>query len=202
MSLSAPQIRDAATVILLRRDGPVPRVLMGQRGQAAAFMPGKFVFPGGAVDAEDFSAAVCGTVSQRCLERLRQDCKDGLECALAAAAMRELREETGLVMEEDAPLWFVFRAITPPDYPRRFDARFFLAEATSVRGDPDDFSQAEDELAHIQWLTLEQVRDYDVPSITRIALAQVERLLDASPPPPDVTFFDHRSAVGEVRVIP
>ena len=45
-------VRDAATVILVRDPGgPRPRVLMGQRGAAAAFMPNKFVFPGGAVDA-------------------------------------------------------------------------------------------------------------------------------------------------------
>ena len=44
-------IRNAATVILLRDRLENPRVLMGQRGANAAFMPNKFVFPGGAVDA-------------------------------------------------------------------------------------------------------------------------------------------------------
>jgi len=43
-------VRDAATVIVLR-DPDRPHVLMGQRGKTAAFMPDKFVFPGGAVDA-------------------------------------------------------------------------------------------------------------------------------------------------------
>ena len=46
-------IRNAATVILLRDQLENPRVLMGQRDANAAFMPNKFVFPGGAVDAED-----------------------------------------------------------------------------------------------------------------------------------------------------
>ena len=47
------EIRDASSVIIVREDGPVPKVLMGQRGKAAAFMPNKFVFPGGAVDPID-----------------------------------------------------------------------------------------------------------------------------------------------------
>ena len=54
MTIDKTAIRDAATVIMVRdAAGPVPRVLMGQRGAAAVFMPGKFVFPGGAVDAAD-----------------------------------------------------------------------------------------------------------------------------------------------------
>ena len=43
-------IRHAATVIVLRDRATNPRVLMGQRGAGAAFMPNKFVFPGGAMD--------------------------------------------------------------------------------------------------------------------------------------------------------
>jgi len=50
-------IRDASTVIVLRDDRAV---LMGQRGKTAAFMPGKFVFPGGAVDASDAEVPVRG----------------------------------------------------------------------------------------------------------------------------------------------
>jgi 8-oxo-dGTP pyrophosphatase MutT (NUDIX family) len=46
-------IRSAATIITLRNMNASPQVLMGQRGSKAAFMPNKFVFPGGAVDADD-----------------------------------------------------------------------------------------------------------------------------------------------------
>ena len=45
--------RDAATLILVRFDGPAPRILMGQRHEAHAFMPNKYVFPGGRCEAAD-----------------------------------------------------------------------------------------------------------------------------------------------------
>ena len=49
------KIRNAATVIVVRNKQDNPSVLMGQRGMNAAFMPSKFVFPGGAVDDQDLS---------------------------------------------------------------------------------------------------------------------------------------------------
>ncbi|MFZ0098184.1 MAG: NUDIX hydrolase, partial [Gemmobacter sp.] len=48
-----PPIRPAASIILTRSRGGSPEVLMGQRGAGAVFMPSKYVFPGGAVDAGD-----------------------------------------------------------------------------------------------------------------------------------------------------
>src|SRR4249919_56097 len=54
-NLTAPYVRpkDAATLILVDRSGPVPRVLLGKRHARHKFMPGKFVFPGGRVDPAD-----------------------------------------------------------------------------------------------------------------------------------------------------
>ena len=47
-------IRDAASVLVIDRTAPSgPSVLMGMRGAGAAFMPSKYVFPGGAVDPAD-----------------------------------------------------------------------------------------------------------------------------------------------------
>ena len=45
--------RDAATLILLDRQGGDFQVLMGRRHARHAFMPGKFVFPGGRTDPAD-----------------------------------------------------------------------------------------------------------------------------------------------------
>ena len=50
--------RDAATLILLDSEGGAVRVLMGRRHMRHAFMPGKFVFPGGRTDPADGRVAV------------------------------------------------------------------------------------------------------------------------------------------------
>ena len=66
------KIRDASSVITVRKDGPVPTVLMGQRGKTAAFMPNKFVFPGGAVDPIDADVKLVGEPNEICLNRLEK----------------------------------------------------------------------------------------------------------------------------------
>ncbi len=206
-------IRDAATVIVLRDRTTAPRVLMGQRGAAAAFMPNKFVFPGGAVDAGDADIPMARPLPEGCAARLRDDSAADLSHALAAAAIRELWEETGQLLARPGPwpgpvpddwrdfaapghlpdagaLQFVFRAITPPGRPRRFDARFFLVDADELASDPDDFSPACDELAHLQWVPLKTARhDYDLPFITEVVLAEIEARAHDPAPPASVPFF-------------
>lgn len=176
-------IRDAATVILLRDMGGVPHVLMGQRGAKAAFMPNKYVFPGGAVDEVDFSGVLEGAADVRLGEKA---------VGLYTAALRELLEETGLRLSPRMEgLRFVFRAITPPGRPRRFDARFFVAMAADVLNDLDDFSAACDELSHLHWIALSEVRALDLPFITSVVLSEVEALLAAPNADHKAPFFYH-----------
>ncbi|TNJ41831.1 NUDIX hydrolase [Phaeobacter sp. B1627] len=206
-------IRDAATVIAVRdRDSCDPRVLMGQRGAQAAFMPNKFVFPGGAMDAGDLDIALHADIAQPCRDRLRAEGGDRIWQALCIAAVRELWEETGLILgrpghwpgtvpadwqsyaaaghvPDASALTFVFRALTPPGRPRRFDARFFLLEAESLVGDLDDFSRASDELSHLQWVPLSQVRRFDLPFITEVVLAEVSATLRSGKSPESTPFF-------------
>lgn len=209
-------IRNAATVLVLRDGGgPRPRVLMGQRGAAAAFMPNKVVFPGGAVDPGDAHVPLARPLPSVCAERLAQDGGDAH--ALACAAIRELWEETGLMLARPgawpahagapAPDWeafaargmlpsadglrFVFRAITPPGRPRRFDARFFVVDAAAVQGDPDDFSAACEELSHLQWVPLAEARSFDLPFITEVVLAELAAMQGGATPPAGVPFFDN-----------
>ena len=193
-------IRPAATVILWRTGVAGAEVLMGQRGAGAAFMPSKYVFPGGAVDPGDHAAPLPFT--PQCASRLALDCPTDAPgpAALAGAALRELKEETGLEIRPDkgTSLRFVFRAITPPGRTRRFDARFFLADARHVTSDLNDFSRAEDELSHLHWIGLPEARALDLPFITEVVLAEVSALLSGAPDQ-GVPFFDNSGSTPVFR---
>lgn len=216
-------IRPAATVIALRDIGTSDsRVLMGQRGAKAVFMPNKFVFPGGALDAADVNADIAGVLGETCLTRLAIDDGGISAHALAVAAIREFWEETGLVLGRPAgagtpPDWagfgatglepcadglfYFFRAVTPPGRPRRFDARFFICDAGNIPGNIDDFSRASDELSHLQWVKLSELDQFNLPFITEVVLAEVAKLTEIGPPP-DVPYFknnDEELALVRIR---
>lgn len=195
-------IRPASTVVLWREGRSGPEVLMGQRGEAAAFMPSKFVFPGGRVDPEDHPSARQGFLTPDCVRRLAQLVPEDAPQpgAIVAAALRELTEETGLNLAAmDRPsLRFVFRAITPPGRSRRFDARFLLAHAEGLEGDGEDFSAASGELQHLSWLPLPQARALDLPFITEVVLAEVAALV-AGGDQPGVPFFDNSGTTPQFR---
>lgn len=218
--VSDPPIRDAATVLVVDRSGPDgPSVLMGQRGKGAAFMPSKYVFPGGAVDLADGAALLSGALGAQSRSRLAFEPlaeSQATPDALAAAALRELAEETGLVVGQPGPspmgwaryaasgiapdpsgLIYFFRAITPPGRSRRFDARFLLMEADQIQGDRRDFSHSCDELSHLHWVPLHHARNLDLPFITEIVLAELTSFVAQShqgplPDPESVPFFDNR----------
>ena len=212
MSIDKSQIRNASTVIVLRDRFESPRILMGQRGAKAVFMPNKFVFPGGAVDAGDADIPLASPLPDLCAARLSEDADATLAHAIAVAAVRELWEETGLILgtkgDWDTPpppdwetfaatghlpaasaLQFSFRALTPPGRPRRFDARFFLVDADDIASDLDDFDAACDELSHLQWVPLSEARSFDMPFITEVVMAEVEARAKDRSPPHSVPFF-------------
>jgi 8-oxo-dGTP pyrophosphatase MutT (NUDIX family) len=206
-------------MILVRSDRDSPRVLMGQRGKGASFMPSKFVFPGGALDPSDHALADRFAAHPEDHERLAARMLSPVPpAALPLAAIRETWEETGLALgwrdegatafaSSDHPDWqgffaaglhpavarirFIFRAITPPTRSKRFDARFFMADAGLLDGDPDDLSRADGELSHLSWLTLPEARALDLPFITEVVLAEVEARLRTADQPRPIPFFHH-----------
>ncbi len=115
--------RPAATIILLRRGGKHAQreleVLMVKRNPEMRFMPGAWVFPGGAVEAEELITGVAGAETD-----LGAD-----ELAHRAAAIRELGEEAGIELALDSELVLWSRWITPEPVPVRFDTRFYMALA-------------------------------------------------------------------------
>lgn len=216
---NALPIRDAASVVVVRRGpGAGPEVLMGQRGATAAFMPDKFVFPGGAVDADDLAVDHFGSTDPETAQRLAIETPPGVARALPLCAIRELWEETGLLLGRhdalaeaaapDAPIgwkgflargvvpWaaglrFFFRAVTPAGRPRRFDARFFMCEARDLVPVSEEFTFATGELRHLQWLEIAAARSLPLPFITEVVLSEVAARLERPDLPRPVPYFHH-----------
>lgn len=177
--------RDAATLILVRGGR---EVMMGQRARGHVFMPDKWVFPGGRVDPGDAKLRAVTELTPETEALLRMG---GVvrrpPRAFALAAVRETMEEAGLKVGGDAgpeldKLLFVARAITPPYRPRRFDARFFLADAEAVLA--DDKPVMGEELLHVRWFSLDEAEALDLPSITRFVLKEVRARLAGDPVQP------------------
>lgn len=187
-----PQVkpRDAATLILVRGGR---EVMMGQRAKGHVFMPDKWVFPGGRVDPGDARLPACCELTPETEALLRMGGQvRRAPRAFALAAARETREEAGLILGGDAgpdlsKLVYVARAITPPYRPRRFDARFFLADAEAVLA--DDKPIQSEELLQTRWFSLDEAEQLDLPSITRFVLKEVRiRLSGQTVKPPFLRF--------------
>lgn len=197
---------------------------MGRRRPDAVFLPDKFVFPGGRVEAADGDVEPSGSLPPhdlRCLLRgaRHADPQRGAH-AFVSAAVRETFEETGYLVSVDGPaglapgsdwngllrtgvrpdlntLRYIARAITPPGRPRRYDTRFFLADASAVRA---VVSRIDGELTEIGWFGLDKVSNHDLPSITRMVLADLKTALDGGRAP-EIPFYFWRSGAFRRAVL-
>jgi 8-oxo-dGTP pyrophosphatase MutT (NUDIX family) len=204
--------KDAATLIIVRREKSQPRILMGKRHSKLAFQPNKFVFPGGRLDPGDQRISVGGNLVPHVLEKACIGTSERRARGLALAAIRETFEEAGVLVGERtakiprtrAPAWAKFfahgivprldaleliaRAVTPPGRTRRFDARFFMVDGSAIAHELD--SATNEELLTPTWLTLPEARALDLPSITRRILDEVEaRILDGADTNRPIPFF-------------
>jgi len=210
--------KDAATLILVDRAGSIPKVLVGRRHDNVVFMPGKFVFPGGRVDKTDNRVPVAAPISKE-LETnlLRGSPKISASRAksLAIAAIREACEETGLclgrktegaspkldgawkpfadagLLPDPSGLFLIARAITPPGRVRRFDTRFFTADASAITHRVEGVVHADAELVELVWVELGSQPLADLHPMTKNVLGELRKRLATGPlrHDADVPFF-------------
>ncbi|MDE2454548.1 MAG: NUDIX hydrolase [Burkholderiales bacterium] len=121
--------RAASTTLVLRDAASGFEVLMVKRSPHASFMPGAYVFPGGAIDAADADATGPESAAELA-ERICRVTRVGARAlAYAAAALRECREECGLDLGSTRALQPWSHWVTPLGLPKRFDTLFFVARA-------------------------------------------------------------------------
>jgi 8-oxo-dGTP pyrophosphatase MutT (NUDIX family) len=195
--------KDAATLIVLRRDPDGVRLLMGRRSLRHVFHPDKVVFPGGRVEGFDRLAPTIDELHPAVEAKLRVGGRRNSVRSIALAAIRETFEEVGVVIGEKgmvrfgrripeswaafldmgllpslSRLRFVARAITPPGRIRRYDARFLAVFADAIAA---EVRVAEEELISPAWLSFDEARASPLPTITRRILDGLERRLADDP---------------------
>ncbi|MGE0566125.1 MAG: NUDIX hydrolase, partial [Pseudolabrys sp.] len=191
--------RDAATLMLIDRSGAEPKVLLGRRHASHKFMPGKFVFPGGRIEELDAKMQAATELDPNTETKLAQRPRDDKvppPRAFALAAVREMFEETGLLLgvKRDAPpatpnaewegfakasifpdlehIHFIARAVTPPRRPKRFDTRFFTADASAIADRVEGVVGPDSELVELVWIPIVEATRLDMPTITGVVLEE------------------------------
>ncbi|HEX7886195.1 MAG TPA: NUDIX hydrolase, partial [Phenylobacterium sp.] len=202
--------RNAATVMIIRRDAVKPRVLMGKRHGGHSFMPDRWVFPGGRIDRADYRAPYATDLRPDVQDVFDRHLPAGRGRALALAAVRETWEEVGLLLAKPGQAratgpWSSFaaqgvlpdlealdviaRAITPPGVGKRFDTWFLLADAarlTSLERQPDC-----GELEEIDWVDFDDAAGLPLPTVTRMMIKEAgERMKDPGRPMPFLRYQD------------
>jgi 8-oxo-dGTP pyrophosphatase MutT (NUDIX family) len=199
--------RDAATLMLVDRSGPVPKVLVGKRHSNVVFMPGKFVFPGGSVDKTDNKIPIAAPLPAELEANLAKGSPrtpPSRARSLAVAAIREACEETGLclgrkvdgvrklsgaweafsnagLLPDPSGLFLIARAITPPGRIKRFDTRFFTADASAIAHRIEGVIHADAELVELIWVELGSPHLADAHAMTKNVLNQLQQRLLTGP---------------------
>ncbi|WP_439636853.1 NUDIX domain-containing protein [Oceanicaulis sp.] len=196
---TSPRPKLASSLLLRRKraNGEI-ELLFGRRSTRHVFMPKKYVFPGGRVDATDGYAPLAEELNDQTRAVMTRVLTERRARAAAAAALRETAEETGLILGKPAqdacnfkppwapfeaagaapnaaPLEVITRAITPPKRPRRFDAWFFTCDVEHVHGSTDLTSNGE--LEDLKWVSLADRDTLDLPIATHYVIGELETWL-------------------------
>jgi len=169
---------------------------MGRRPKASRFMPGVYVFPGGATEPDDRRVRAASPLDATVTGLLKVGGCAARARAMAITAVRETFEETGLMLGapgdpglDDHPGWSCWReaglapalgcldltarAITPARLPIRFHARFFLAGARQVHGAIGGDGELED----VGWVAVEEAAELPLASVQRFLLGHLRAAL-------------------------
>jgi 8-oxo-dGTP pyrophosphatase MutT (NUDIX family) len=210
--------RDAASLILYRRRDRHFEVLMGRRPRGARFMPGVYVFPGGAVEAADRRVHPASALAPHITDPMHVGGSAARARAMAVTAVRETCEETGLMLAapgdprvNDHPVWSQWReaglapalagleltgrAITPTRRPIRFHARFFLADGGGVLGRIGGDGELED----IGWVPLPDSRSLPLADVQAFFIEHLQQVLNGQRRSNERPLFTHRGGTRHVR---
>lgn len=152
----------SSTVVLLRDTPSGLKVLLLRRNSDIAY-GGSWVFPGGRIDANEFSTAG----------------EDHLKAA-RLAAVRETHEEAGITINEPDLLYFSHWT-TPVIRPKRFSTWFFLAPVTDKAVQIDG-----GEIHEFEWRTpanaleAQQESKIELPPPTFVTLTQLKPFVTVS----------------------
>ena len=167
--------RDASSLIVYRHEGRQLKVLLGKRHIKAKFVPDVYVFPGGAVDQSDYPSL---PLPVPLASHMGVGKDDRLAHALLTAAIRETKEEAGLLLASGVDhnsLRYIGRAITPVFSPVRYHARFFAAAEHLFEGDIG----GDGELHDLHWASLDRAMQYPLIDVTAFMLHELRLALDA-----------------------
>jgi 8-oxo-dGTP pyrophosphatase MutT (NUDIX family) len=199
--------KNASSIILIKGEPGDEKIVMGKRNMALKFMPGALVFPGGRVDRGDGGIKAVDQLHpetrDKLLSHIRGKSTERRAHALGVAAIRELAEETGLLIGAPSkalprhPDWQMFhdkgmapsvsrlrllaRAVTPPGVHRRFDTWFFVMRLEPDHHIPNGGFVSSGELENLQWIRPQDAIRDDTREITRVILVELMNRLQNDP---------------------
>ena len=191
--------RDASSIIIIKRKKNQLYVLMGKRSAKSRFMPSIYVFPGGAVERDDYKVNNIFNLSTNIKKSLLKSRSNKHTVAIMLSAIRETAEECGLflvshkmktkykklvlnetwnyfleksILPSTHKLFYFGRAITPSYLKTRYHARFFIAQLNDFCGK----IRTNGELENIDWIELKKAKLLPIADVTEFLINRIIHL--------------------------